>query len=617
MHTVDYAVVLVYLIIMILIGVKTSSSSKNISDYLRMGNKSTWWMAGFSLFMASFSAATFTGIAGQAFIAGWSVLWVPIGSACVFFIQAAFMAPILRRTRAITPMDAVRSRFGPLAEQVKSYVSVLSSFFFAGFFLLGFGTFASSLLGIPLWVIVVVMGVVVVFYSVSGGSWSVQITDSLQALILIPVTLGFMFICLHEIGGFSGLFESIRAAGLTEDFALVKAADHEYITDLPFREGNFTWLWLAGSILGTIMLSVSISTCHRYLSLKDEVSSQKAALLAGCLMLLGCLIWFIPPIVGRLLFLDDVIAVEGIPNPADAAYTITAMKLLPPGLLGLIFVCMLSATMSSMDGFLTGTAGFIVRNLYQPFIHGLSRLAPDESVSDKGVMGFLIYKVYRPFMHLLKRPEESDQGLLSLTRYVNLTLGLWAIVMAFVLNRVGGDTGMFEVMQTILTLIGAPTGIPFALSLFLKRIPLWGLFAGIGCGIGVSITMLSLREFYDYKVQWGYETMIMTTACVLPTIISTLFWKHTNREFKDRVDKFFVMINTPVNVKDEVGASADSELLRTVGTYALAMGLLVLPLVIWGESPAQIYVVVGISAFMMSVGGFMYHRSRKANTDNF
>jgi SSS family transporter len=580
MHSVDYVVVLVYLLLMIVIGFSTRSSSKNVSDYIRMGNKSTWWMAGLSLFMSSFSAATFTGIAGQAFIAGWSVLFVPLSSAFVFFIQAAFMARIFRRTRAITPMDAVRARFGPAAEMVKAYVGLLSAFFFAGFFLLGFSTFASALLGIPFYWIVVGMGFVVVFYSVAGGAWSVQITDSLQALILIPGTIAVALLALYQVGGIDGLLQGIRDAGLSRDFAFLKYPGHEYETELAVREGNFTPLWLIGVGIGGVIIAVNISSCYRYLSLQDEKSSQKAALLAGTLTLFGSIIWILPSMAGRLLFLDDVVAVRGIPNPADAAYAVTAMKVVPPGLLGLIVVFMLAATMSSMDTFLTGTAGFVVRNIYQPILR------------------------------FLKRGEPTDRALLKITRYVNLGLGLWAIVMAFVLNRMGGDTGMFEVMQTVITLVAGPTGLPFALSLFLRRIPLWGLFAGIGCGMIVSITLFVMRA-QGHKVEWGYETMIMSAACILPTIFSTLFWNRASPRFREHVNAFFELINRPVSVKEEVGATVDSELLKTVGSYALMTGLLVFVLGFWSESIPQLVAILGIGSFLLTIGGLMFVVSRR------
>jgi len=581
MHIVDFLVIGVYLILMVLIGLKCRNSSKNISDYIRMGNKSTWWLAGCSLFMASFSAATFTGIAGRAFVAGWSPMVTTLCTAFGFFIQAAFLTTILRRTRAITPLDAVRSRFGPVAEQVKVYVSTFSAFFYAGFFLLGFGTFASAVFGIPLWIVIIGMGFVVIFYSVSGGSWSVQITDSLQALILIPVTLGFAILCLIKIGGFSGILEGIEAAGLSADFAFVKPEGHTYITPVKVREGNFTLMYIAASVLGAITVSVNISTCHRYLSLRDEKSARNAALLAGSLTVFGCFIWFIPPIVGRLLYADDVLALDTISNPADAAYAITAMKILPPGMMGLIFVCMLAATMSSMDGFLTGTAGFIVRNLLQPISRRLGREDP----------------------HPLK--------LLKITKGVNLALGLWGIIMAFILNKVGGDAGMFQVMQTLLTLIGSPVALPFALSLFVRRIPLWGLFSGIGFGICTSIILFYFRS-KGITMEWGYEVFLMTAVCIIPTLISTLFWKHTNPEFRERVDAFFIKIHTPIDANKEVGVSADKALLNTVGTYALTIASLILLLIFGCDNWPERLTVLGICGFLGSIGGIMLVKSRGA-----
>lgn len=581
MHTVDYSVVLIYLLILVTTGIRMRKSSVNISDYIRMGNKSTWWLAGFSLFMASFSAATFTGIAGQAYLAGWSPMITPLCNVLGFFIQAAFFAPLLRRTRAITPMDAVRSRFGSAAEQIKVYVSTFTSFFYAGFFLLGFATFASGLFTIPMWVVVSVMGVVVVFYSVSGGSWSVQVNDSLQALILIPVTVAFTILCLNKVGGFGGLLEGIQAAGLSADYAWIKSGDHEYTSLLPMRKGNFTLLWAIASVFNGMIMAVSINNCYRYLSLKDESGSRKAALLAGSLIIFGCFIWFIPPMVGRLYFSADIDAVQGIDNPADAAYAITAMKMLPPGLLGLIFVCMMGATLSSMDSFLTGTAGYIVRNLYQPL------------------------------MRALGREEHSPERLLLITKGVNLGLGLWAIVMAFVLNAVSGGGGMFEVMQTIITVIGAPASLPFALSLVYKRIPLWGLFAGIGCGLVTSVTLLVLRT-NDIRIEWGYEVFLMTGACVLPTLISSIWWKQASPSFRKMVDDFFTTINTPINVSEEVGADADKHLLRTVSVTVLGMASMILILLFWCVSRADVYTVLGIAGFLFAVGGIMRWKGREA-----
>jgi len=494
---------------------------------------------------------------------------------------------VLRRTRAITPMDAVRSRFGPAAEQVKVYTSTFISFFFAGFFLLGFATFASALLPIPLWAIVAIMGLIVVFYSVAGGSWSVQITDSLQALILIPVTIAFAVLCLHAVGGLDGLLEGIRTAGLSKDFAWIKEMDHAYTTDLPVRRGNFTLGWIFASVLGAITGAVNINVSYRYLSLTDEKSARKSALLAGCLMLLGCFIWFIPPMVGRLLFAEDIESVPGIQNPADAAYAITAMKLLPSGMVGLIFVCMLAATMSSMDSFLTGTAGFVVRNLYQPLRRGLGYGDP------------------------------SDSAVLRTTRFVNLGLGLWAIAMAFILKKIGGSSGMFEVLQVLVTLIGAPISLPFALALIVRRIPLWGLFAGMVCGFLTSLTFFYLREVQETSYTWTVESVVMTIACIAPTLISMLFWQRASPAFKQRVDEFFVLIKTPINVSQEVGETMDAQLLKMVGQTTIGIAVAISPIAFFTHDRAELMVILSVVVFLLLLGGPMtwYGRKQNAATD--
>ena len=287
----DYLIIIFYLGLMVFIGARYRKSSANFSDYIRMGSRSVWWLTGFSVFMQGFSAITFTGICGSAYLAGWSVMVIFWCNAVMFFTQGLLFSPILRRTRADTQMDAMRMRFGPSMEAFLSYLGTITGFVWGGTFLLSLATFLSAVWNIPLWILILVVGGVVVFYSVSGGSWSVQITDSLQAIILLPVTVAFAFICLHEIGGISGLLEGIRAAGLAEDFALVKSADHVYKSSIPVEKGMFTGIWVFAMILNAVAMSANLSTCGRYLSLKDERGAQKAAFLAAVLMICGVAIY--------------------------------------------------------------------------------------------------------------------------------------------------------------------------------------------------------------------------------------------------------------------------------------------------------------------------------------
>jgi len=87
---VDIGVLVVYLILMASVGYICRKASSNISDYIRMGNKGTWWLIGLSMFMQAVSAILFTANAGVAYLAGWSVLWTGFGAVLGLLVHGFF-----------------------------------------------------------------------------------------------------------------------------------------------------------------------------------------------------------------------------------------------------------------------------------------------------------------------------------------------------------------------------------------------------------------------------------------------------------------------------------------------------------------------------------------------
>lgn len=585
MSKVDYAAIGGYVLLMIVVGIICRNISGNLSDYIRMGGKSTWWMAGLSVFMASFSAATFTGYAAQAYLAGWSFIINYLMVALMFFIQAAIFAPWMRNTRAVTPLDAIRLRFGPKIEQMVVYIGLPGSFIWSGVFLWTLATFTSTVFGLEVVPVILVVGVVLVFYSVLGGSWSVQITDSLQSFLLLPIVTVMAILALKHVGWVDGLFEQIEAKGLTADFALLKSTGHEYSsTAAKVKPMFYTWPWLAAAMFNIFMGSANMTSCYRYLSIKTGRDARKAALLAGLLTLMGAFIWGIPSIVGRLAFSAEIEALP-LPAPADGAYAIVAMKLLPAGLLGLVVVAMFSATMSSMDSNLTGTAGLLAKNLYVP----LARF-----------LGF--------------KPLEGRR-LMMLAKLLNLGLGLWAIFAAYLFYKYGGSFGIFGVMQDILALVGVPLGTPFVVSFFMKRVPKWAPVVGLITGICASVTMKFGGEaIFGRKPYWHELVFIISAASLIPTILTRFFWSTADQSYRKRVDDFFRIIHTPVNVEKEVGQEVDHSQLKTVGGLGLIMAALLFPLVFFAHTLEGRLAVLAIFGFILIVSGLMYLRGRKAGS---
>ena len=606
---VDLGVLGVYLLLMASIGMISRKSSSNISDYIRMGCKTTWWVLGLSIFMQMVSAITFTANCAQAYLAGWSALWISFGSIVGLLVQAGFFAKLMRRTRAVTPLDAVRDRFGPVVEQINSYTGSLGGIFWGGVMLLGLSNFISAVFNIPVPVVILFAGVVILLYSVSGGSWSVMIADSLQSLVMVSICVALAILSLNAVGGMSGLLDGIKAAGLSGDYKLIKETGHVYTSTVgTVGKGYFTIGWVFGAIFYGVVMAVSLNGSYRYLAAKDDKSAQKAAIFAAILIALSQFVFYVPAMVARLNYQADVealamvqeseavssVSIDAKPtasslwkraslsNPADGAYAIAAKKLLPPGLLGLVIVAMFAATMSSLDSCLTGTAGIVTKNIYPP----LARL--------------------------FKKDLMSDKKQLFMTKIINLSLGLWAMFMAFMLAKNSGGGGVYEISLKLM-LLTTPIGLPLAVAFFAKRIPSWGPIVGMTVGLAVAIVMQlgagwgidPLTAVLD-KLLWHHRMYISIGSTLIPTLLTRFWWKSAPQAYKDQVDRFFKNQHTPVVFEDEVGGAEDGIQMKRVGGLGLALTAVLLSLLFFAEDATGRWTVAGISAFIGIISLILY-----------
>src|SRR3954464_10750306 len=140
----DYAVIAFYFIFMTLLSWVMKRFVRNTSDYFRGGGEMLWWIAGAGAFTVSFSAVTFTGMAGKAYLDGPIVLVIFVGNAIGFLINYLWFAPRSRQTRAVTAMQVVRSRFGRANEQFFTWVQIPVQTFYAGLWLMGLSVFVSA-----------------------------------------------------------------------------------------------------------------------------------------------------------------------------------------------------------------------------------------------------------------------------------------------------------------------------------------------------------------------------------------------------------------------------------------------------------------------------------------
>lgn len=530
--TIEYVVVGVYLVLMIGVGFVVRSFNKDVSDYFRNGCKATWWMVGASAFMTAFSAWTFTGAAGVAYVGGWTVMAIFLANVLGFVLEAILLAPWFRQLRAITAPEVIRLRFGPVTQQFYAWIGVVMGLLYAAIWLYGLAIFSAAVFGFDIRVIIIALGLAVLISSVTGGAWAVMASDVLQSLLLMPLTLLVAILCLDAVGGVNGLFTLIEQRGLSDDMAFVAEPGR-------FTGANdYTWWWIAAVLLYKVVGFGTLTSAPKYFGVKDGREARWAAWLAAAMMALGALVWFIPPVVARLLWEADVDAVA-IAKPAEASYAIASMKLLPAGMTGLMAVAMFAATMSSMDTGLNRNAAVFTRDIYP----ALCRLVG-------------------------AKPAEGTR-LLRLGELFSLVFGVLIVLITLYFAQAQGE-GVFEHMMNIGAMLALPMAIPMLLALFIRRVPSWAAM--------VSVLAALVPSAWSFlSDDWKYQTTVFTNLAVgaAAFVLTMPFWRVTTTAYRHQVQEFFTRMHTPIDFEREVGEATDRSQLRVVGAFALAQGAFV------------------------------------------
>ena len=534
----DHAVIAFYFLFMLLMGWLSSRFIKNTSDYFRGGGQMLWWLVGSGAFMTQFSAWTFTGAASKAYSEGWPIFVIFFGNAVGFFINAAYFAARARQMRVVTAIQAVRIRFSKANEQVFTWLQIPLGTLYAGIWLNGLCVFLSAAFGFDLETTIVVTGAVVVAMTLLGGSWAAIAGDFIQMLILMPVTVVAAFLALREVGGVPAFLDRLPAGHL----------DAGRIFHSPLM-----LLWVVAIMIKQFISTNNMLEGSRYLCVKDGGHARRAALLAGCLFLVGPIVWFIPPMAASILHPDLGVIFPSLKNPSEGAFLAISMTTMPAGMIGLLICGIMAATMSSMDSGLNKNAGFFVKNFYHPVL----------------------------------RPHAPERELIKAGKLTTGILGALVIFAGINFSRLEG-LGLFDLMLRFGTLVAVPYTIPLVLCVFVKRTPPWSGWSTVLVCLAVSLLTthyldakwlghaldLSRPLTADEANYWAiaiglFFNVIAGAVWFLGTMA---FWKTTPAEQRERIETFHARMLTPVDFEREEGANSDHAQASLLGNLALSYG---------------------------------------------
>ena len=219
MHITDWLVLGLTLAFIVIYGVYKSRGSKNVQDYIKAGNSAQWWTIGLSVMATQASAITFLSTPGQAFHDGMGFVQFYFGLPIAMVIICLVFIPIYHRLKVYTAYEYLESRFDRKTRVLTAILFLIQRGLAAGITIFAPAIILSAVLGWNLTGLTVLIGVLVIIYTVSGGTKAVSVTHKQQmAVILTGMIAAFFMIIsyLPENINFSNALEIAGASGKME-----------------------------------------------------------------------------------------------------------------------------------------------------------------------------------------------------------------------------------------------------------------------------------------------------------------------------------------------------------------------------------------------------------------
>ncbi|PKA83996.1 SSS family transporter [Ulvibacter sp. MAR_2010_11] len=277
MQQIDWIVLGGTLLFIVLYGTYKTRGSKNVTDYLKGGSDAKWWTIGLSVMATQASAITFLSTPGQAFHDGMGFVQFYFGLPIAMVVICLVFIPIYHRLKVFTAYEYLETRFDLKTRTLTAILFLIQRGLAAGITIFAPAIILSAVLGWNLIYLNVIIGVLVIIYTVSGGTKAVSVTQKQQmAVIFAGMLIAFLLILNYlplDIT-FSKALEIAGANGKME------------ILDFSFDFDNRYTFWsgiIGGSFLALSYFGTDQSQVQRYLSGKSVRQSQMGMIFNGLL----------------------------------------------------------------------------------------------------------------------------------------------------------------------------------------------------------------------------------------------------------------------------------------------------------------------------------------------
>ena len=268
MAVVDWIVLAGTLLFIVAFGVWRTRGSKDVDDYVLGGKRAMWWTVGLSVMATQASAITFLSTPGQAFHDGMGFVQFYFGLPLAMIIICMVFIPIYHHLKVYTAYEFLERRFDLKTRTLAAIFFLMQRGLGAGITIFAPSIILSAVLGWDLRTLNIIIGILVIIYTVSGGTKAVNVTQKQQMfVIMIGMFMAFFYI-LGYLPTDLTFSKAMKIAGASEKLNILN-----FDLDIDSRYtiwSGITW----GTFLMLAYFGTDQSQVQRYLSGKSVRESQ-------------------------------------------------------------------------------------------------------------------------------------------------------------------------------------------------------------------------------------------------------------------------------------------------------------------------------------------------------
>lgn len=294
----DWIVLCVTLLGVIAYGIYKSKATRNLEGYFLSNRQMPWYLVLLGIMGTQASAITFLTAPGQAYTDGMRFVQYYFGLPLAMIVICISFVPIFQKLKVYTAYEYLENRFDLKTRTLTSFLFLLSRGLSTGISIFAPSLILHSMMGWDIYITNIVMGGLLIIYTVTGGARAVAYTQQLQFVIIYGAMFLAAWYALKSLPDGVGLTDALHIAGKSGKLNVITTG----VTEKGFDWNDRYNIW--SGVIGGFFLALSYfgtdqSQVGRYLTAKDTRESRLGLLMNGLvkvplqfgILLIGCLVF--------------------------------------------------------------------------------------------------------------------------------------------------------------------------------------------------------------------------------------------------------------------------------------------------------------------------------------